>query len=89
LEDDQGQTILSKRKADFMRVWTKIKDVYDTNTLINGTITRRIKGGMIVNVMGIDSFLPGSQLDVRPIHDFDAYIGKSYDFKIVKLNETR
>ncbi|MCF7840312.1 MAG: 30S ribosomal protein S1 [Candidatus Marinimicrobia bacterium] len=89
LEDDQGQTILSKRKADFMRVWTRIKDVYDNGDLINGTITRRIKGGMVVNVMDIDAFLPGSQLDVRPIHDFDAYIGKSYDFKIVKLNETR
>jgi len=89
IEDTVGQAILSKRKADFMRVWEGVKEKYNNAETVEGTISRRIKGGMVVNIMGIDAFLPGSQLDVRPIRDFDAYVGKSFEFKIVKVNEYR
>ena len=89
IEDKLGQAILSKRKAEFMRVWDNVKQKYADAETVQGTITRRIKGGMVVTIMGIDAFLPGSQLDVRPIRDFDAYVGKSFEFKIVKVNEFR
>jgi len=89
LEDEFGQMILSKKKADFMRVWERIKDVYTNNETLEGTIKSRIKGGMVVDVMGIDAFLPGSQIDIRPVNDFDSYVGETYEFRIVKLNELR
>lgn len=89
LEDENGQMILSKKKADFMRVWERIRDIYDNRETIEGRILNRIKGGMVVDIMGIDAFLPGSQIDVRPVTDFDSYVGKTYDFRIVKLNELR
>ncbi len=89
LEDENGQMILSKRKADFMRVWERVRDIHDTGETIEGRITNRIKGGMVVDIMGIDAFLPGSQIDIRPVTDFDSFVGKTYDFKIVKLNELR
>ncbi|MBO8129944.1 MAG: 30S ribosomal protein S1 [Candidatus Marinimicrobia bacterium] len=89
LEDENGQMILSKRKADFMRVWERIREIYDKGEVIEGKIEGRVKGGMVVKVMGIDAFLPGSQIDVRPVVDFDSYVGKTFKFKIVKLNEKR
>ena len=89
IEDRVGQAVLSKRKAEFMRVWDNVKQKYADNEIVEGTISRRIKGGMVVNILGVDAFLPGSQLDVRPIRDFDAYVGKSFEFKIVKVNEFR
>jgi small subunit ribosomal protein S1 len=89
IEDKDGQIILSHKKADFLRVWEKITRHYETGDVVNGTITKRIKGGMVVNVMGIDCFLPGSQIDVKPIRDFDAYLGREMQFKIVKLNNLR
>lgn len=89
LEDENGQMILSKRKADFMRVWERIRGIYENNETVEGRILNRIKGGMVVDVMGIDAFLPGSQIDVQPMIDFDSYIGKTYEFRIVKLNELR
>jgi len=89
LEDENGQMILSKKKADFMRVWERIRDIYSNHETIEGKITSRIKGGMVVDVMGIDAFLPGSQIDVRPVTDFDSYVGKTLEFRIVKLNELR
>lgn len=89
IEDKVGQAILSKRKAEFMRVWDNVKQKYADNDIVEGTISRRIKGGMVVNILGVDAFLPGSQLDVRPIRDFDAYVGKTFEFKIVKVNEFR
>ncbi|RKY47598.1 MAG: 30S ribosomal protein S1 [Candidatus Neomarinimicrobiota bacterium] len=89
LEDENGQMILSKKKADFMRVWERIREIYEKGEIIEGKIEARVKGGMVVKVMGIDAFLPGSQIDVRPIVDFDSYVGKTYKFKIVKLNERR
>ena len=89
IEDKLGQAVLSKRKAVFMRVWENVKEKYADGETVEGMISRRIKGGMVVNILGVDAFLPGSQLDVRPIRDFDAYVGKSFEFKIVKVNEFR
>ena len=89
LEDEEGQMRLSKRKADFMRVWERVRDVYNNHENIEGRITNRIKGGMVVDIMGIDAFLPGSQIDIRPVTDFDSYVGKTFEFKIVKLNDLR
>ena len=89
LEDENGQMILSKKKADFMRVWERVRDIHDTAETIEGRITNRIKGGMVVDIMGIDAFLPGSQIDIRPVTDFDSYVGKTFEFRIVKLNEMR
>lgn len=89
LEDKDGQVILSHKKADFMRVWEKISKYSETGEVVNGTISKRIKGGMVVNVMGVDCFLPGSQIDVKPIRDFDAYVGREMMFKVVKINNIR
>ncbi|MBN2279898.1 MAG: 30S ribosomal protein S1 [Candidatus Marinimicrobia bacterium] len=89
LEDEDGEMVLSKRKADFMRVWQRVKEMFNNNEIVEGKIKSRIKGGMVVDIMGIDAFLPGSQLDVRPVTDFDAYVGKSFEYRIVKLSELR
>jgi len=89
VEDSEGQLVLSKRKADFLRMWEKVLDVYKKDETIEGTCVRRIKGGMVVDLNGVDAFLPGSQIDVKPIRDFDALIGRTMEFKIVKVNEAR
>ena len=89
LEDSDGQLTLSRRRADFIRNWEELVRKYENDEVIPGTITRRIKGGMVVNLMGVDAFLPGSQIDVKPIRDFDAYLGKQMNFKIVKVNRAR
>ncbi len=89
LEDPNGQLILSRKRADFIRVWEKVVEKYEKDESISGTITRRIKGGMVVNLNGVDAFLPGSQIDVKPIRDFDEYLGKELEFKIVKVNHAR
>ena len=89
LESSDGQLTLSRRKADFIRIWEKLVEKYENDEVIPGTITRRIKGGMVVNLMGVDAFLPGSQIDVKPIRDFDAYLGKQMNYKIVKVNHAR
>ena len=89
MEDDHGQLILSKRKADFLKAWEKIRNDYSNNKTVEGYIVKRIKGGMVVDLYGVEGFLPGSQIDVRPITDFDSYVGKTMPFKIVKLNEVR
>lgn len=89
IEDPDGQILLSKRKADFVRMWDKVIDVYNQGGIIEGRCTRRIKGGMVVDLMGVDAFLPGSQIDVKPVRDFDSLIGQLYTFKIVKVNKLR
>jgi small subunit ribosomal protein S1 len=89
IEDKEGQLILSKKKADFMHTWDEITKKHETGELIKGKCMRRIKGGIVVDLLGIDAFLPGSQIDVKPIRDFDAFIGKTIDFKIVKVNQLR
>lgn len=88
LEDYHGQLVLSKTKADKLRRWQRIEDAYENDRIIEGTIVRRIKGGMIVelDIGRMEAFLPGSQIDVRPVRDFDAYLEKRMEFKIVKLN---
>ena len=80
---------MSKTKADKFRRWERIEQAFDNETVLEGTIIRRIKGGMIVDLIdGLEAFLPGSQIDVRPVRDFDAYLDKRMEFKIVKINPT-
>ncbi|MEO1728841.1 MAG: 30S ribosomal protein S1, partial [Bacteroidota bacterium] len=86
LEDRRGQLILSKTKADDLRRWQTIDEAFENGGVLEGTIIRRIKGGMIVNLLGAEAFLPGSQIDVRPVRDFDVYLGKTMEFKVVKTN---
>ncbi len=86
VEDREGQLVLSRRKADTLRAWDRIEKAYEDGTILEGNIKRRIKGGMVVDLDGIDAFLPGSQIDVRPVRDFDAYVGKNMEFMVVKLN---
>lgn len=89
VENSDGQLHLSYKKALFMHTWAKVLDHHENQDIVTGTCIRRIKGGIVVNLMGIDAFLPGSQIDVKPIRDFDAYIGKDLDFRIVKVNHAR
>ncbi|MBI5059122.1 30S ribosomal protein S1 [candidate division KSB1 bacterium] len=89
VEDSEGQLLLSKKKADFLRVWERIGDIFKTGEIVKGKILRRIKGGFVVDLMGIDAFLPGSQIDVHPVRDFDALVNQDMDFRVVKLNDAR
>ena len=89
LEDENGQLVLSKKKADFMRIWERVVEGFNNDEIFEGRILRRVKGGLVVDLLGLDAFLPGSQIDVKPIQDFDQYVGKTYELKIVKLNESR
>jgi small subunit ribosomal protein S1 len=89
IEDANGELILSKQKADFMRVWDKIREVHDSGQSIEGRVARRIKGGVVVDIMGVDAFLPGSQISLRQVPDFDALIGQMMAVKIIKLNKNR
>ena len=89
IEDASGNTILSKEKADFMRRWKELYDAFENETIIKGTVIRRIKGGLIVDLQVVQAFLPGSQVDVRPIQDFDIYLDKEIELRIVKFNEAR
>ena len=86
VEDREGQLILSRKKADILQAWENIEKAHETGEVIEGYIQRRIKGGMVVDIFGIDAFLPGSQIDVRPVRDFDAYVSRTMEFQIVKLN---
>ncbi len=89
MEDESGKTVLSKEKADFLRRWTELRNHHETGEIISGRIIRRIKGGMIVDLNGVQAFLPGSQIDVRPVKDFDKYINSDIDLRVVKFNEFR
>ncbi|HLP18613.1 MAG TPA: 30S ribosomal protein S1 [Bacteroidota bacterium] len=86
IEDKDGQLVLSRKRADFMRMWERVTKAFETGEIIRGKCIRRIKGGIVVDLAGIDAFLPGSQIDVRPVRDFDALIGKEMDFRVVKIN---
>jgi len=86
-EDKNGQLVLSHRRARVLRAWEKVNVALETGEVVNGQITSRTKGGMIVDVFGIECFLPGSQIDVKPIRDYDDYVGKKMEFKVVKVNE--
>ncbi len=86
VEDQEGNLVLSKQRADFLRIWERVLNAYEKGEIITGKIIRRIKGGMVVDLIGMEAFLPGSQIDVRPIRDFDALVGKEMEFKVVKVN---
>ncbi|GIK62115.1 MAG: 30S ribosomal protein S1 [Ignavibacteriota bacterium] len=86
VEDQEGNLVLSKSRADFLRIWEKVLRAHDTGEIIDGKIIKRIKGGMVVDLIGMEAFLPGSQIDIRPIRDFDALVGQTMDFKVVKVN---
>ena len=89
VEDQEGQIVLSKQKADFMRVWDRIKDAYDSDQIVEGRLVRRIKGGIVVDLFGVDAFLPGSQIDIKQVKNFDQFIGEVFPFRIIKLNKNR
>ena len=89
VEDQEGQIVLSKQKADFMRVWDRIKDAYDSDQIVEGRLVRRIKGGIVVDLFGVDAFLPGSQIDIKQVKNFDQFIGEVFPFHIIKLNKNR
>lgn len=89
VEDSEGRVVLSKQKADFMRVWDHIKEAHDTGNTVQGRLMRRIKGGIVVDLFGVEAFLPGSQIDIRQVKNFDQFIGEEFPFKIIKLNKAR
>src|SRR5574344_1015189 len=89
LEGDDGRLVLSKQKADFVRVWDRIHEAFENNEVGRGTLTKRIKGGVVVDLFGIDAFLPGSQIDLRQIPDINALIGQEFDLKVIKVNKAR
>ncbi len=86
-EDVKGQLVLSRRKAKLMKAWDNIVEAHNEDKVVTGTISSKTKGGLIANVFGLETFLPGSQIDVKPIIDYDAYVGKKMEFKVVKINE--
>ena len=86
-EDKKGQLILSHRKARMSRSWERVNQALENDEIIKGYIKCRTKGGMIVDVFGIEAFLPGSQIDVKPIRDYDIFVGKTMEFKVVKINQ--
>jgi len=91
-EDERGQLVLSRRKAKLLRAWESIKDSFENGTVIKGVIISKTKGGLIANCNGLETFLPGSQIDIKPIIDYDMYVGRTMEctmeFKVVKINET-
>ena len=87
-EDAKGQLILSRRKAKIVSAWENIQASHDKDKVIEGFVKRRTKGGLIVDIFGVEAFLPGSQIDVKPIRDFDIFVGKSMEVKVVKINYT-
>ena len=86
-EDRNGHLNLSRRQARITRAWEKIVEVHKTGEVITGTVTSKTKGGLIVDVFGMETFLPGSQIDVKPVTDYDQFVGKTMEFKVVKINE--
>lgn len=86
-EDIRGQLQLSRRKAKLINAWDSLVDSHQNGTIIKGNVISKTKGGLIVNVGGLETFLPGSQIDIKPIIDYDSYVGKTMEFKVVKINE--
>ena len=85
-EDKSGQLLLSHKKARTLKAWDKVNELHESGEIVNGFVKSRTKGGMIVDVHGIEAFLPGSQIDVKPIKDYDQFVGKTMEFKVVKIN---
>ena len=86
-ENDRGHLVLSRRKAKLLKAWTDIVESYNLGTIIKGQVISKTKGGLIVDASGLETFLPGSQIDIKPIIDYDSYVGKTMEFKVVKINE--
>lgn len=86
-EDREGNLNLSRKQARITRAWERIVEVHKTGEVITGTVTSKTKGGLIVDVFGMETFLPGSQIDVKPVTDYDQFVGKTMEFKVVKINE--
>ena len=86
-EDRKGQLVISHKKARALKSWDRVNEAFNNNEIVKGFVKTRTKGGMIVDVFGIEAFLPGSQIDIKPIRDYDAYVNQSIDFKIVKINQ--
>jgi small subunit ribosomal protein S1 len=89
LENQDGAVVLSKKKADFMRVWERIRQAYENDQPVQGTLVKKIKGGVVVDLMGVDAFLPGSQIALRRVPNVDELLGQTFEFKIIKLNKRR
>src|SRR4026209_2191902 len=89
LEDQEGSVVLSKKKADFMRVWQRIRVAYENDEPVRGALIKKIKGGVVVDLMGVDAFLPGSQIALRRVPNIDELLGQKFEFKIIKLNKRR
>jgi small subunit ribosomal protein S1 len=89
VEDSEGQIILSKSRADFLKVWDRIFESFEKQETVEGKVLRRIKGGVVVDLFGIDAFLPGSQIDLRQIPDMDSILGQTYKFRVIKVNKIR
>ncbi len=85
-EDSQGELVLSRKKAKIVKAWENIKNAFENDEVIEGVVKRRTKGGLIVDIFSIEAFLPGSQIDVKPIRDFDVFVGKKMELKVVKIN---
>ncbi|WP_017259323.1 30S ribosomal protein S1 [Pedobacter arcticus] len=85
-EDENGQLVLSRKRAKTQRSWEMINEALENDTIINGFVKSRTKGGLIVDIIGVEAFLPGSQIDIKPIRDYDVYVGKTMEFKVVKIN---
>ncbi len=85
-EDANGQLVLSRKRAKTQRSWESINEALENDTIITGFVKSRTKGGLIVDIMGVEAFLPGSQIDIKPIRDYDIYVGKTMEFKVVKIN---
>ena len=86
-EDKKGQLVLSHRKARAFKSWDRVNEAFNNDEIVKGYVKTRTKGGMIVDVFGIEAFLPGSQIDIKPIRDYDQFVGQNIDFKIVKINQ--
>ena len=86
-EDERGQLVLSRRKAKLLKAWERLVDSFNNGTIINGTVISKTKGGLIVDAGGLETFLPGSQIDIKQIIDYDQFVGKTMEFKVVKINE--
>ncbi|MBP2681908.1 MAG: binding domain protein [Candidatus Krumholzibacteriota bacterium] len=89
MENQDGLVVLSKEKADFFKVWDEIKEGYEAQRVMEGVVARRIKGGLVVNLLGVDAFLPGSQIALRQVSNLDDLIGQTLNFKIIKINKRR
>ncbi|HID54960.1 TPA: S1 RNA-binding domain-containing protein, partial [Candidatus Poribacteria bacterium] len=89
IEDDNGMVVLSKEKADLQLRWQRVVDICKEGSIIEGLVKSRVRGGLIVEVAGVEAFLPGSQIDVSPVHNMDEFIDKTYEFRVIKISAER